>query len=294
MNVLSLFDGISCGQIALNKAKINYHNYYASEIDRHAIGVTQSNFPETVQLGDVNNWERWVIEKPEIILAGSPCQGFSVAGKKLNFKDSRSKLFFVFLDILNFYKPKYFLLENVKMKKNCQDLISKKLGVEPVLINSNLFSAQNRERLYWTNINIGPIKPVDSYINSIIEPNSKVKTQLLSNNKRVKAININHRGYRPHRGDARSSGISELGTILRTEGEIKTNTLTTSHQPKIVVKLKYGDIEFRKLSPLECERLQTVPDNYTKNASDAQRYKMLGNGWTVDVIVHILKGIKDS
>ena len=169
MRVLSCFDGMSCGQIALNRAGIPIEKYYASEIDKYAITVTQANYPDTIQLGSITEWRTWNIEKPDIIIGGSPCQGFSFAGKQLNFEDERSKLFFTFVDILKHYKPEYFLLENVIMKKEYNDVISGILGelypecvvqgelfrtgrLEPVQINSALVSAQNRNRLYWTNI----------------------------------------------------------------------------------------------------------------------------------------------
>ena len=148
MNVLSLFDGMSCGQIALNRANIPYDNYYASEIDKHAIKVTQHNYPETIQLGDVTEIKSSDLPQIGLLIGGSPCQGFSFAGKQLNFEDPRSKLFFEFVRLLKECKPKFFLLENVKMKKEYQNVISEHLGVEPIEINSALVSAQNRKRLY--------------------------------------------------------------------------------------------------------------------------------------------------
>lgn len=152
MKILSLFDGMSCGQIALNRAGINYSKYYASEIDKYAIQITQKNYPDTIQLGNIENWNNWDIERPDLIMGGSPCTGFSRAGKQLNFEDPQSKLFFTFVEVLNHYEPKYFLLENVKMKKEFQNILSYYLGVQPIEINSALLSAQNRRRLYWTNI----------------------------------------------------------------------------------------------------------------------------------------------
>ncbi|MCH7928783.1 MAG: DNA (cytosine-5-)-methyltransferase [Candidatus Dadabacteria bacterium] len=152
MNVLSLFDGMSCGQIALNRAGIKYKNYYASEIDKYAIQVTMKNYPKTIQLGDITKIKAQYLPKIDLLIGGSPCQGFSFAGKQLNFNDPRSKLFFEYVRLLKGLKPKYFLLENVKMKKEFQDVISKYMGIEPILINGSLVSAQNRVRLYWTNI----------------------------------------------------------------------------------------------------------------------------------------------
>jgi len=148
MNVLSLFDGMSCGQIALERAGITVDNYYASEIDKHCITVTQTNYPETIQLGDVSKIDGKDLPNIDLLIGGSPCQGFSFIGKGLNFDDPRSKLFFEYVRLLKECNPTYFMLENVRMKKELQDIISKYLGVDPVVINSNLVSAQNRHRLY--------------------------------------------------------------------------------------------------------------------------------------------------
>lgn len=309
MNVLSLFDGMSCGQIALNRLHIKYNNYFSSEIDKYAIKVTQKNYPNTIQIGDVTKVSGCELPKIDLLIGGSPCQGFSFAGKQLNFGDPRSKLFFEFVRLLKEVSPKYFLLENVKMKQEYQDIISKYLGVEPILINSSLVSAQNRKRLYWTNI---PVKklPIDKGIllKDIVEIGDIVKDKsqtilatiykenaksMLKRNKlgllikmnnknpRIKGVNITDRGIRPHQNDARKSGISEIGVIHYPDS--KSYTITASHVPKLLTEI----IGWRKLTPLECERLQTIPDNYTDCVSNSQRYKMLGNGWTVDVITHI-------
>ena len=152
INVLSLFDGISCGQIALERAGIKVKNYFASEIDKNAIKVTRANYAKTIHIGDVKNVRAIDLPNIDLLIGGSPCQGFSFAGKQLNFDDPRSKLFFEFVRLLKEAKPKYFLLENVRMRKSSQDIISECLGCEPIEINSNLVSAQNRKRLYWTNI----------------------------------------------------------------------------------------------------------------------------------------------
>lgn len=158
-NVLSLFDGISCGQVALNRLGISYDRYYASEIDPYAMKVTSENYPHTVQLGSVTKVSPENLPKIDLLIGGSPCQGFSFAGKQLNFNDPRSCLFFEYVRLLKSLQPRYFLLENVVMKRQYQDIISEHLGgVEPVLINSSDFSAQNRPRLYWTNIPLLPIR----------------------------------------------------------------------------------------------------------------------------------------
>ena len=161
---------MSCGRIALDRAGIKVEKYYASEIDKYAIQVTQKNYPDTIQLGSIGNWREWKLENIDMIIGGSPCQGFSNSGKGLNFEDPRSKLFFTFLEIIDFYKPKYFLLENVKMKKEWENIMTEHIKVNPILIDSALVSAQSRKRLYWTNIpNI--IQPEDKhiYLKDIIE-----------------------------------------------------------------------------------------------------------------------------
>lgn len=322
VNVLSLFDGMSCGRIALDRAGFEVGNYYASELDKHAIKVTQANWPETVQLGDVTKWKEWDIDWAgiDLLIGGSPCQGFSFAGKQLAFDDPRSKLFFVYVDILNHIRSLNpdvkFLLENVKMKKECLAVITEQLGVEPVFINSALVSAQNRQRYYWANWDFGQPEDKGIVLADIIESGvvdrdkswcidanyckggnlksyfEKHRRQLVFElskiNPRCLDVTINENGIRPHRGDKRKSGISELGRMLLTDGK-KSYAFTTSHMPKLVDQLGY-----RKLTPVECERLQTVPAGYTAHVSSTHRYKMLGNGWTVDVIAHILRGIRDD
>jgi DNA-cytosine methyltransferase len=493
MNILSLFDGMSCGRLALDRLGIKIDKYYASEIDKYAIEVSSANYPDTIQIGDVCDVKGEDYPDIDLILGGSPCQGFSFAGHQLAFDDPRSALFFEFVRVLKEVNPKYFLLENVKMRKEFLDIISDQVGVEPILINSSLLSAQNRQRYYWTNIpgveqpedrglilkdileteaderptkdternrrhhktpeqksltmtatmykgagnngmtlvpmdkpqRVGKIKKggqgdrvysdegksitlsaesggtagkgnmlirvgtaVDikghDSIKRVYSPEGKSPTlttmqgghrqpkvlidkkkiikQLKKVNPRVEGVSINKDGIRPHRGDKRKSGLSEMGRILFEDAE-KTPTITVNHSPKVVTggafrgrsknaegknvgwketkpkqflelrkdnksnslsqvtkdslvvesaireKSKAArtggrgfydrhewdsvdEMHWRKLTPLECERLQTVPDNYTNHVSNTQRYKMLGNGWTIEVIAHILKGMK--
>ena len=255
MRVLSLCDGMSCAQIALNRSGIKYDTYYASEIDNYAIKVTQQNFPKTTQLGDIKSVKN--ITDVGLLFGGTPCQGFSRAGKRLNFNDPRSALFFEFVRVLKETKPKNFLFENVKMKKENQDIISKHLGVEPVFINSSLVSAQLRGRVYWSNIEI--THPADKKImlSDIIE-NGCVD--------RDKSYCIDANYYK--------------------SGDLKSYFERRRRQLVFL-----NDEKFRKLTPIECERLQTVPDDYTSSVSNMQRYKMLGNGFTIDIICHILKGL---
>ena len=407
MNVLSLFDGISAGQVALQRSGIKVDNYYSSEIDKYAIKITQKNFPNTIQLGDVTKWRGWHLSNIDMIVGGSPCQGFSFAGKQLNFEDSRSKLFFEFVDIVNFYKPKYFLLENVKMKKEYQDVISSYLGVEPIEINSALVSAQNRKRLYWTNIpnitqpgdrgiilkdileygvvddrmvkdnkaycltaryggavawnsierkqrtmiiddvNVGSIvgrrinedgvrKDYDKNVPltqclQVKEDNLKTGCLTTVNKDNVVTdapsgrykdiyklgnINPSEKGINSNtysvdsnkmttlttnKGEGSNVGLIQVGVADNINGhdqikriyseEGKCPTLTTMQGGHREPKIAVDQIRWRKLTPIECERLQTFDDNYTEGISNSQRYKALGNSWTVEVIVHIFKNM---
>lgn len=312
--VLSLFDGISCGQIALNRAGILYEKYYASEIDKSSIKVTQSNYPNTIQLGNILEWKYWDIDYSavDLIFAGSPCQGFSFAGKELNFDDPRSKLFFVFVDILNHARSKNpavkFVFENVRMQRRFQDVITTSLGVEPVSINSALVSAQNRVRLYWTNLgHVSQPYNTGVCLRDIVEPTpilnnpglqidadywSRVdlklhfyvhKLRLFVMSDRVVATAERGR-YLSTTGAYSRKGKGDIVRGYEVRCDHKSYTLTTVLKDCYVT----DDLVIRKLTPVECERLQTVPDNYTIAASTSQRYKMLGNAWTVDVIVHIL------
>ena len=480
MKVLSLFDGMSCGQIALNRLGIKVDKYYASEIDKYAIKVTQANFPETIQIGDVCDIKAEDYQDVDLIMAGSPCQGFSFAGKQLAFDDPRSALFFEFIRLLKEIKPKYFLLENVKMKKEYLQVISEQVsacyleipfGIEPIFINSSLVSAQNRQRYYWTNIpNITQPEERGIVLRDILEtePNDptlmsdnfvyrqiknkkdrclvtedKEKASSLSAMEYVKngrqgdylacdndgvpvdkelgeghkqdlqkeilpsfdenlkkmttkdekaycltatysaayppnsmerkqrtmipvkkgqempeditlvydnegkshkpehigtAVDVNghdilKRVYSP---DGKSptvntcqGGNREPKVLVKAMTEVRTpeankiryehrkktgkdwsprnmrhlverkdekmNTLTSALTKQHIMQITKDDTQevyWRKLTPLECERLQTVPDNYTNHVSNTQRYKMLGNGWTIEVITHILKNME--
>ena len=480
MKVLSLFDGMSCGQLALNRLGIKVDTYYASEIDKYAMQVTQANFPETIQVGDVCNLDPNDFKDVDLMLAGSPCQGFSFAGKQLAFDDPRSALFFEFIRLLKEIKPKYFLLENVKMKKEYLQVISEQVsacypeipfGIEPIFINSSLVSAQNRQRYYWTNIpNITQPKERGIVLRDILEtePNDptlmsdnfvyrqiknkkdrclvtedKEKASSLSAMEYVKngrqgdylacdndgvpvdkELGEGHKqdlqkeilpsfdenlkkmttkdekaycltatysaAYPPNSmerkqrtmipveegqempeditlvydNDGKSHKPEHIGTAVDVNGhdilkrvyspDGKSPTVNTcqggNREPKVLVKamtevrtpeankIRYEhrkktgkdwsprnmrhlverkdekmntltsaltkqhimqitkddtqEVYWRKLTPRECERLQTVPDDYTNHVSNTQRYKMLGNGWTIEVITHILKNME--
>ena len=329
MKVLSLFDGISCGKVALERAGIQVEEYVAYEIDKSAIQISKKNYPEIVQRGDVTKADFTEFKGFDLVMGGSPCQGFSIAGKQLNFEDPRSKLFFEFKRAIDEVKPKYFLLENVKMKKEYENIISEYLGVEPIEINSSLVSAQNRKRLYWTNIP-GVQRPEDRGImlKDIVHENrmeDKVDLTLykVPCDKTLKIIEKEvqtgkvgyfrkdsqaNRVYSIHGkavtlcGEA-GGGAAKMGQYLfgcitpdrvdkRQRGQRfndgeKFYTLTAQDRHGVLI-----DGYIRKLTPIECERLQTLPDGYTAGASDAKRYKALGNGWTVEVITHILKSLR--
>ncbi len=279
-NVVSLFDGISCLQIALNRQGIPYKNYYSSEIDPHCMKITQKNYPKTIQVGNLCDLKKGDFPADiDLLVGGSPCQGFSLLGNQLNFTDGRSKLFFEYLRLLQELKPKYFILENVKMRQDIQDAISVILGVQPIQINSALFSGQNRRRLYWTNI-----------------PNvAKNLTQKLGHQPLITGKSL------------LTDQTYEIATVRKGNPRqiVKPATdklpcLTASYYKGINAdgrpgKAKsFGDYEIGKiemLSPVECERMQTVPEGYTEGVAKTQRYKALGNGFTVEVIAYILRCI---
>ena len=347
LNVLSCFDGISCGQIALDQLGIPVEKYYASELDKYAIAVTQHNYPETIQLGDVINWREWDINWSEIdlIFGGSPCQGFSFAGKQLAFDDPRSALFFVFVEIVNHIKEVNpdvkFLLENVRMKQEYLDVISEYIGVQPVKINSALLSAQNRVRYYWTNI-AELEQPEDRGIllKDILDNSFHNESEIMRD--KSKTLRIGGRnspaGSRQEWdnvyqnrciqvGKADLKGHDYIKRVYSPEGKAPTLNANGGGnlEPKVIVdrdkshcldanyakganweqykkksrrQLVGSEHSWRKLTPLECERLQTVPDRYSfvpwqkRMMSNSQRYKMLGNGWTVEVIKHIFKNLQ--
>ena len=284
MNILSLFDGISCGMIALERAGIKVDKYYASEIDEHAIKVSRNNYPNIIMLGDVTKWQEWTInwQSIDLLIGGSPCQGFSFAGKQLNFNDDRSKLFFVYVDVLNYIKSQNpnikFLLENVKMKSEYQDVISSCLGVKPIRINSNLVSAANRDRLYWMNFEVKVPEDrgitfddinsnsdewlSDEYIDRV----SKWKSQ------QDPLKNVTYIGAKQKLPclTARGYNQSHSGMILISNGS-----------------------KYRYLTNTEAELAMTLPVGYTCGISDRERARCIGNAWTVDVVSHILSNLND-
>ena len=296
MNVLSLFDGMSCGMIALDRLGIKVDNYYASEIDKYAMQVSAANYPEIIQVGDITKLDLSTLPKIDLVMGGSPCQGFSFAGKQLAFDDPRSALFFEFVKCVEALKPKYFLLENVKMKKEYLDIISEYMGVEPILINSSLVSAQSRQRYYWTNIpNVEQPKDKNIMLKTILEEDAV--EPMLSNI----YGGFGEKKPRIHTGKSvtirTASGGGHIPSVYK-----KSHVIKAQYYKSSMANFKanngfratgiYTKDSIRKLTPIECERLQTVPDNYTNHVSNTQRYKMLGNGWTIEVIAHILKNME--
>lgn len=279
INVLSLFDGMSCGQIALDKLGIKVDNYFASEIDKYAIQVTQKNYPNTIQIGSVVDVKAEDLPKIDLVYGGSPCQSFSTMGlyrekmgDQIGF-EGKSGLFWEFVRVLKETKPKYFLLENVLMKKEWQEIISKTLGVQPIKINSALVSHQRRNRLYWTNIpSIEQPKDLGLDFRDIIE--TKVDEKYYLTERAIERVRekqgfdlVKEKSKCLFATYYKNNSNSREGQIVETNGRL------------------------RRLTPNECEVLQTIPTNYTLGLSDTQRYKMLGNGWTVDVIAHIFKNL---
>lgn len=302
MNVLSLFDGISCGQLALKSAGVPIDNYFASEIDKNAVKVTQYHFPDTVQLGDVTTVCFDDLPKIDLICGGNPCQSFSFSGKQVNFNDPRGQLFFQYVRLLKECESRFFLLENVRMKKQYQDVISEQLGVEPILVNSNTVSAQSRNRLYWTNI---PFKPyqtespyfvkdiLDKVYNGGRDPSQEEVDRDL---KRLLAKS-KYRDTFQWKYDTtdrilvqRPDGlkIQRIGRVAMPRH--KSCIIGCTDQPYI-----WDGREIRKVTPKEAERLQTLPDYYTAIlGKDNPRYKAIGNGWTVNVIAKIFEGLKNN
>lgn len=292
MNVLSLFDGISCAQIALERLGVKVDNYYSSEIDLWCMKVTQANYPNTIHLGDIENWRNWDIDYStiDLVIGGSPCQGFSFAGKLLAFDDPRSKLFFDFAELLNHVKSinpdVRFLLENVRMQKQHLDVITEYLGVQPMAINSSLLSAQSRPRLYWFNWDAPIPKEKGISLARILQKPNEIDEKYLHTQVAIDYMNTKTSNGKDKWARASHSDVKNIKSACVCASFAKgvpNNVLIAYNES--------GEKVIRKFTPIEIERLQTVPDGYTDHVSDFQRYHMLGNAFTVDVIVHILSYI---
>jgi len=346
MNILSAFDGLSGAQIASERAGLPVENYFSCEIDKYAVKVTQANYPATIQLGNIIDVKSSDLPKIDLLIGGSPCQGFSFAGKGLNFKDHRSALFFEYIRLLRECEPTYFLLENVRMKKEYRDEISRIVGVEPIMINSSLVSAQNRNRLYWTNIP-GVKQPEDEgvFLRDVIFSDGfpviyqgprDFNNGGLKFNKSpsVTSSSFEHNNMIFQRGHGRTTGgvtvkrkspcvscsfannvykyihtekaISYMNRAVgggRSHWDFKHHSDVRNDKSSTVVANFFKGVPYnvlkdwgciRKFHPVEVERLQTIPDDYTNHVSDTQRYKMIGNGFTIDVVAHILSHVTGS
>lgn len=300
-NVLSLFDGISCGQLALQRANVPYEKYYASEIEPPSIKVTQANFPKTIQLGDVTKIMDF--PKVDLLIAGSPCQGFSKSGSKLNFDDHRSVLFFEFLRVLKLTQPKYFLLENVVMDQWATNVISYFLRTNPYELNSSLVSAQNRPRNYWTNLPLPKITPQHLKVENIAETHNKnllndpsldfipcPPSDTNSGLVFVGGFKTRNQTMWIDNGKLLSRNFRQGYRVYSSNGVAMTLTASGGGLGGCSGLYQFGD-QIRPLTRLECERLQTVPDNYTKYISEGHAKKALGNGFTVNMISEIFKGL---
>jgi len=311
MNVLSLFDGMRCGRIALERAGIEVDNYYSSEIDPFAIKIANKNYPqdEINMLGDVTKIDFFKLPKIDLLIGGSPCQGFSFSGRRkgmvtkenieiftleqyLELKNNgfefegQSYLFWEYIYTLKICKPKYWLLENVIVSNKWLQIMNEAIGTEPIILDSSKVSAQSRKRYYWTNIkNIEELKDKNLFLKDILE-DTYTKEDVLSDkiHERFQFLDSNY-SIGTTRPPFRT--IGQRDHVFGSNQKVGCLMATDYKQPKQV----YHNDYLRKMSPLECERAQTVPDNYTEGVSSTQRFKMLGNGWTIDVIAHILKSI---
>lgn len=273
-NVVSLFDGLGGARIALDELKIEC-NYYASEIDKYAIEVHKNNYKDSIHLGDVKNITKNDVKDVFLLIGGSPCQNLTMAGNKTGLDGEKSNLFFEYVRLKNELKPKYFLLENVaSMKHTERDKISEFMGVKPIKINSADFVAQNRNRLYWTNISISEWTKNPIVLKDILEPN----------------LDDYHLSFKHHQAFLKNYKWTSTDVNGKSKVLMASYYKQPPHAPYI--ECLNSSSGYRMLSPLECERLQGLPDRYTNCVSKTQRYKMIGNGFTVPVIKHILSGME--
>ena len=324
MNILSLFDGISCARVALDVAGIPVNKYYACEIEKNAMKVSKKNYPDIISLGSVIDFNKDMIQEPiDLLVAGSPCQDLSIAKKeRKGLEGDRSSLFFEYVRIKNEMKPKYFILENVaSMKKEDRDIISGIMGCEPVMFNASLVSAQTRKRYFWTNIKFDLPEDRGIVLKDILQPDAEIDERMInkegksyvltasyskvSNSEaqvknsvekkqrtmvkvgRIVGRRINEKGHRED--DNKSIPIKQRVEVRADE---KSNNLSTIGKDNVVVKSPENESPIiRKLTPIECERLQSLPDDYTSGIAMTNRYKCLGNAFNVEVVAHILKNI---
>lgn len=305
MRVLSLFDGICCGHLALERAGIKIDSYDAYEIEKNAIKATETNFPDVIQHGDVTIEDFTKYKgKIDLLIGGSPCTNLSMAGNGQGLKGSQSKLFYEYARAIKEVQPKYFLLENVIMKKEWQDIISSYLGVEPIEINSSLVSAQNRRRLYWTNIpNVTLPEDKNITLEDILEDIEFPNPAAIRGRRLNKATIVGRRlDKNGHRKDTdKTIPITQCLEVRATNTD-KSNCLTTVDKDNVLTPLSIGrhpdafknNLPFRYYTTKEMCRLQTVPDDFLNMIPDSAARKALGNGWTVDVIAHIFSFLPDE
>lgn len=291
MNILSLFDGMSCGQQALNKCGLKYDKYFASEIDKYAIQVTQHNYPDTIQIGSVTDVDVSTLPKIDLMFGGSPCQDLSSSNvwtEQKGLQGKKSSLFWQFVRILKEAEPTYFLLENVgSAKKEDIEIINRELGVTGIKFNSKLVLPQNRNRVYWTNIPFHlPTQEMNLTMQNFLE--KEVDDKYYITQKMYDCIiSPATKGWQSGKMDIDLKRARPLTATMHKMHRADTDNYVTGIAP-------VGKTAVRRLTPIECERLQGVKDNYTSVVSDTQRYRMIGNGWTVDAIAHIFSSLKDE
>lgn len=291
MNVLSLFDGISVARKALELANIPVSTYYCSEVDKYAIQSSTKNWKDNIHLGDVRSiTEDKIKHEIDLLVGGSPCQDLSIAKKyRKGLEGERSSLFWEYIRIKELLKPKYFILENVaSMKAEDRDIITKAMGVDPVMFNASLVSAQTRKRYFWTNIKFEPPTDRGIILKDILEIGGEVDERMVDKNKRTMIKIGREIGRRLDNNGIRKDYDKSIAITRRieTREDDKCGTLSTVTKDNLVVS-----DTIRKLTPIECERLQSLPDNYTEGLSNTQRYKCLGNAFNAEVIKHILLSI---
>lgn len=317
MNVLSLFDGVSCARVALERAAIPVKTYYACEIDKHAVKVSEANYPDIVRLGDVREVTADKVEAIDLLIGGSPCQDLSIAKKeRKGLEGDRSGLFWEYVRILREVKPKWFVLENVaSMRKQDKETITAEMGVEPVLFDAALISAQSRKRLFWTNIPFTLPPDRGIVLRDILQPDAEVDESMTTKGKAFCLTATYHKTgtgekeYEHNKQKKQRTMVKigrDIGRRLNEDGhrdddnkdlpyqrriELRTDekvgTLTSVLKDNLVV----SDLRIRKLTPIECERLQGLPDGYTACVAKTHRYKCVGNAFNVDVVAHILKQV---
>jgi DNA (cytosine-5)-methyltransferase 3A len=286
MKVLSLFDGISCGMVALERANIPVERYVAYEIDENAIKVSMRNYPQIEHCGDVTTADFTQYKGFDLLIGGSPCQDLCSMGSHKGLAGEKSGLFFEFARALKEVNPKCFLLENnASMTKENEETITKIMGVEPIMINSADFTAQHRKRLYWTNIPVEEWEIKNVLLFDIAQSIGE-KREFLITEKVNKYLSEEYKGRKIQK--TVSASIRKLCEKSRC---LSTRSCDVGSNSGLCL---FQNGEYYVATPVECERLQTLPDNYTFGISNPQRYKCIGNGWTVDVIAHILKGVLNN